>query len=59
MNTVKEQMIKIITEQPDDSGFEDILDELSFYAVVNRGVRDSQNNNVISTEKMKEEIKKW
>jgi len=59
MNAVKEQMIKIITEQPDDSNFEEILYELSFYAMVNRGLRDSQNNNFISTKELKEEIKKW
>lgn len=59
MNKVKEQMIKIITEQPDDSSFEDILYELSFSAMVDRGLRDSQNKNVISTKALKEEIKKW
>ena len=59
MNTIKEQMIKIITEQPDDSSFEDILYELSFSAMVNRGLRDSQNRNVISTKELEEEIKQW
>ena len=59
MNAVKEQMIKIISEQPEDSSYDEILQELSFTAMVNRGLRDSLKNNVISTKDLKEEITKW
>ena len=53
MNVVKEKMIKIITDQPEDSSFAKILHELSFTNMVNNGLRDSLENNVISTEKLK------
>jgi len=57
MNPVKERMIKIITGKPDVSNFEEILYELSFFAMVYSRLCDSQNNNVISTKGLEEEIK--
>ncbi len=59
MNVVKEKMIKIITDQPEDSSFAEILHELSFTDMVNNGLRDSLENNVISTEELKKDIEKW
>ena len=52
-------MIKIIQEQPEDSDFKEILQELSFTNMVENGLEDSKNNKVTSTEKLKKEIKKW
>ncbi len=59
MNVVKEKMIKIITDQPEDSSFDEILNELSFTAMVNNGLHDSLEDNVISTEELKNDIEKW
>ena len=59
MNAVKEKMIKIITDQPEDSSFNEILHELSFTAMVNKGLQDSLEDNVISTEELKKDIEKW
>ncbi|MDA3941127.1 MAG: hypothetical protein PF693_17755 [Spirochaetia bacterium] len=59
MNEIKEKMIKIITEQPEDSSFNEILHELSFTVMVNNGLQDSLQNNVISTEQLKKDVSKW
>ena len=59
MNIVKEKMIKIITDQPEDSSFDEILHELSFTAMVNNGLHDSLEDNVISTAELKKDIEKW
>lgn len=59
MSAIKEQMIKIISEQPDDSSFKEILQELSFSAMVTKGLLDSQNGRVTSTSELNEEIKNW
>ncbi len=59
MNAVKEKMIKIISDQPEDSSFDEILHELSFSAMVNNGLQDSLEDNVITTEELKEDIEKW
>lgn len=59
MSAVKEQMIKIITEQPEDSSFVEILQELSFTVMVNKGLKDSMKGRVSSTSQLKEEIQNW
>ncbi|MDC7231717.1 MAG: hypothetical protein PQJ58_00670 [Spirochaetales bacterium] len=59
MSAIKEQMIKIISEQPEDSSFKEILQELSFTAMVNKGLKDSLRNKAISTSQLKEEMKNW
>ena len=52
MENVKEIMSKIIQEQPDDSSFEDILRELAFERMVERGLDDSRKGRVVSNEEM-------
>ena len=59
MATVKEKMKEIIEEQPDDSSYDEILKELAFFRMVERGVKDSQEGRTISNEEMKNRIKKW
>ena len=59
MATVKEKMKEIIEEQPDDSSYDEILRELAFVRMVERGVKDSQEGRTISNEEMKNRIKKW
>ena len=40
--SVKQQMTHIIQAQPDDSSFEEILKELAFALMVDRGMEDSR-----------------
>ncbi|MFA6569224.1 MAG: hypothetical protein WCS96_13510 [Victivallales bacterium] len=56
---VKETMIKIIEEQPDDSSFDEILRELAFSEMIDRGLEDSKNKRLISNKDMKREIESW
>jgi hypothetical protein len=56
---VKENMIKIIEEQPDDSSFDEILRELAFAEMIDKGLEDSKKKRIISNEDMKREIEKW
>ena len=58
MSLVKNKMIDIIKQQPEDSDFYEILQELSFTNMVENGLKDSKNNNVIDEKKLKDEIKK-
>ncbi len=57
MLLAKEQMAKIIQEQPDDSSYDEILRELAFARMIERGLEDSQANRTISNEEMKHRIK--
>ncbi len=59
MPSIKEKMIQIINSQPDDSSYDEILQELSFVNMVNRGLDDSKNNKITEHDKLKKEINKW
>ena len=59
MTHAKELIKKIVQEQPDDSSFDEILRELAFARMVDRGLEDSRAGRVISNEDMKHRIKTW
>lgn len=59
MTNTKEQMIRIIKEQPDDSNFDEILRELAFSRMVKQGLVDSDEGKTISNEEMKRRINSW
>jgi hypothetical protein len=56
MPSIKEKMIQIINNQPDDSSYDEILQELSFVNMVNRGLNDSKNNKVTEHDTIKKAI---
>ena len=48
MDNVKETMTKIIQEQPDDTSYEEIVRELVFERMIERGLDDSRKGKVVS-----------
>ncbi len=59
MSAVKERMTEVILEQPEDSSYEEILRELAFEHMIERGLKDSREGKVISSEEMSSRIKTW
>lgn len=59
MPSAKEKMTKIIQQQPDDRSYDEILRELAFAMMVERGLNDSTKNRKISNEEMQQGIKTW
>ncbi len=59
MFSAKEQMTRIIQQQPDDSSYDEILRELFFVRMVERGLKDSKEDRIISNEEMQHRIKIW
>jgi len=59
MNSVKSEMTKIIQEQPDDCSYDEILRELAFARMIERGLEDSSANRTIRNEEMARRIKTW
>lgn len=59
MAIAKEKMTKIIQEQPEDSTYEEILRELAFARMVDRGLEDSRVGRTISNEEMEHRIRTW
>ena len=52
-------MAKIIHEQPEDATYEEIMRELAFARMVERGLADSRNGRVISNDEMARRIRFW
>lgn len=59
MSTVKERVSEIVQAQPDDSSFDEILRELAFSRMVERGLADSRQERMISNEEMEHRIRAW
>ena len=59
MLTAKEEMTKIIQEQPDDCSYDEILRELAFARMIERGLEDSKAKRTISNDEMKRRIQTW
>ena len=59
MVSIKDLMISIIKEQPEDSTYDDILKELVFSRMIERGLEDSHAGRGISHEELKQRIKNW
>ena len=59
MDSVKEQMIHIIHNQPDDSSYDEILKELAFHKMIEQGLDDSNQGRTISNQEMGRRIHSW
>lgn len=59
MVTAKEHIAEILKRQPDDSSCDDIIRELAFDLMVQRGLKDSDEQRTISNEEMERRIKSW
>jgi hypothetical protein len=57
MATAKEHIAEVIKRQPDDSSYDDIVRELAFDLMVQRGLKDSDEQRIISNEEMERRIK--
>ncbi len=59
MSTAKETMAEIIASQPDDSSYDEILRELAFARMIQRGLADSDQDHTLSDDEMKRKIESW
>ena len=59
MSSAKDELIELIKRQPDDSSIEEILRELVFYRMVQRGLADADAGRVISNVEMGQRIRVW
>lgn len=56
MATAKEELIRLVQDQPEQSSREEIVHELAFHVMVERGLADSDAGRVISNEEMERRI---
>jgi len=59
MSPVKESMIDIIGRQPDDSTYDEILRELAFARMIQRGLDDAAAGRTHTGEDVAKAIESW
>ncbi len=59
MSNVKEKMTEVIRSQPEDATYEEIMRELTFGKMIERGLADSRSGRVMSSEDMERRIRTW
>jgi predicted transcriptional regulator len=59
MLTDKQRISEIIDEQPDDSTYEELLRELAFGRMIDRGLEDSRAGRTVSNEDVERRIRTW
>lgn len=59
MSTVKEELTRLIQVLPEDSSREEIVRELAFHVMVERGLADSDAKRTIPNEEMGHRIRSW
>ena len=59
VSSAKEAMIDIIGRQPDDSSYDEILRELAFARMVQRGLDDSDAGRTLSDDDVKRKMDSW
>lgn len=57
--TAKEELMQLLKDQPADSTQEEIVRELAFHVMVQRGLADADAGRVISNEEMGRRIRSW
>ncbi len=57
--TAKEQIAAILEDQPDDSTYDELLRELVFARMIDRGLADSDAGRTVSHEEMEARISSW
>lgn len=59
MITAKQEAAKLLESLPDDASFDEILRELAFARMVERGLADSDEGRTISHEELGKRIDSW
>jgi len=57
--TAPQQARKVIDSLQEDTSYDEILKELAFDRMIQRGLKDSNENKTISNQEMKNRIKQW
>ena len=57
--TAKERIAKVVLSQPEDATYDEIMRELAFAKMVDRGLDDTRAGRMISNDEMAERIRTW
>lgn len=59
MSNVKAKMTEVIQAQPEDASYEEIIRELAFERMIERGMEDSRGGRLITNDDMERRIRSW
>jgi predicted transcriptional regulator len=59
MASPKEELARLIEDQPADSSREEIVRELAFHVMIQRGLADSDARRVVPNDEMARRIRSW
>jgi predicted transcriptional regulator len=59
MATAKEELKLLLEDQPEDSSSEELVRELAFHVMVQRGLADSDAGRTLSNDEMNQRIRSW
>lgn len=59
MSTAKDEVKRLIDQQPDDATREELLRELVLHAMIERGLADADAGRTISNDEMRSRIRSW
>lgn len=59
MGTAKDELRSLLEQQPEDSSSEELVRELAFHVMIQRGLADSDAGRTISNEEMGRRIRSW
>lgn len=59
MSDVKAKMTEVIQAQPEDASYEEIIRELVFERMIERGMEDSRSERLIANDDMERRIRSW
>ena len=59
MTAPKQLVKKIVDSLPGDTSYDEILKELAFNKMIQKGLKDSKEGKVISNKEMKKRIQSW
>ena len=59
MATAKEKLAELLARQPDDSTYDELVRELAFSVMIQRGLADSDAGRTMSNDAMHQRIRSW
>lgn len=59
MATAKEELKSLLEQLPEDSSSEELIKELAFHLMIQRGLADADAGRVVSNEEMDRRIRSW
>ncbi len=59
MSTAKEEIARLVQAQPEGSSREEIVRELAFHVMVEKGLVDSDERRIVPSDEMAHRIRMW